>query len=239
MRTRRLPLLLALFGLVFMGADKPAATTNADKASLAIWNNLVGSWKGVGQPQRGSTKGSWSETIACRWEFHDGHADLILDDPQGKYFASAKLHPGKQAGEFELTTTLADGKTTATFKGERNADGKLVLDNATPTDDQPARLTLQIVASGDRLTLLAEKSLGEGRFTRLAEIGYTREGSGFGQGGGGPECVVTGGQGTIGVEYKGQTYYVCCSGCKEAFKDNPEQIIAEYKERLAAKQKAK
>ena len=239
MRTSRFPLCLALLGIVFIGADKPAATTSADKESLSIWNGLVGSWKGVGQPLRGSMKGSWSETIACRWEFHDGHADLILDDPQGKYFASAKLHPGKQAGEFEMTSTLADGKTTATFKGERNADGKLSLDNTQPTDDQPARLTLQIVAGGDRLTLLAEKSLGEGRFARLAEVGYTREGSGFGKGSGGPECVVTGGQGTIAVEYKGQTYYVCCSGCKDAFKENPEQILAEYKERLANKQKAK
>jgi YHS domain-containing protein len=48
-----------------------------------------------------------------------------------------------------------------------------------------------------------------------------------------PECVVTGGKGTIPIAYKGQTYYVCCSGCKRAFDENPEKILAEYRERIA------
>jgi hypothetical protein len=30
-----------------------------------------------------------------------------------------------------------------------------------------------------------------------------------------------------------QTYYVCCWGCKQAFNENPEMILAEYRERLA------
>ncbi|HZZ73352.1 MAG TPA: YHS domain-containing protein [Pirellulales bacterium] len=223
--------------LLAFGADQPAATNAADKAALSVWNNLVGSWKGVGQLQRGSSKGSWSEAIACRWDFAKGHAALILDDPDGKYFSNVVLKPGKQAGEFLLTATLPDGKTTAAYSGARTADGKLVLANDQAAEGQPGRLTWQVVAGGDRLVVLAEKSLGNGRYSRLGEIGYTRAGSGFGKGGGGPECVVTGGQGTIAVEYKGQTYYVCCSGCKAAFNENPEQILAEYKARLAKGQK--
>ena len=34
-----------------------------------------------------------------------------------------------------------------------------------------------------------------------------------------PECIVTGGKGTIPVGFGGKTYYVCCSGCKELFDD--------------------
>ena len=70
--------------------------------------------------------------------------------------------------------------------------------------------------------------------SRVAEVGYTREGTRLAvEGADGPECVVTGGKGTIPITYKGQTYYVCCSGCKQAFHENPEKILAEYRERLA------
>ena len=68
----------------------------------------------------------------------------------------------------------------------------------------------------------------------MAEVGYTREGTRLAvEGGDGPECVVTGGRGSIQFSYKGQTYYVCCSGCKQAFDENPEKILSEYRERIA------
>ena len=41
------------------------------------------------------------------------------------------------------------------------------------------------------------------------------------------ECIVTGGKGTIALTHKGQTYYVCCSGCKGVFDDDPDAVIAE------------
>jgi YHS domain-containing protein len=72
------------------------------------------------------------------------------------------------------------------------------------------------------------------RFDRLAEIGYTRLGVRFAAGDSFPECIVTGGRGTIAVSHAGMTYYVCCSGCKEAFDDDPAGILAEYRERKAA-----
>ena len=43
-----------------------------------------------------------------------------------------------------------------------------------------------------------------------------------------PECVVTGGLGTMQVSYMGQTYYVCCSGCRDEFNDNPKKYVDEY-----------
>jgi hypothetical protein len=50
------------------------------------------------------------------------------------------------------------------------------------------------------------------------------------------ECIVTGGLGTIAVSYKGQTYHVCCSGCRDAFNDDPEKFIKAFEE---AKKKKK
>ena len=32
----------------------------------------------------------------------------------------------------------------------------------------------------------------------------------------------------MAVTYKGETFYVCCSGCRDAFNENPEKFIKEY-----------
>jgi YHS domain-containing protein len=45
--------------------------------------------------------------------------------------------------------------------------------------------------------------------------------------------------GTIPVTYQGQTYYVCCTGCRDYFNDNPAEVLADYKERKAAEKKKK
>ena len=31
------------------------------------------------------------------------------------------------------------------------------------------------------------------------------------------------------ISYKGETFYVCCSGCRDAFNENPEKYIKEFK----------
>ena len=69
-------------------------------------------------------------------------------------------------------------------------------------------------------------------FNRVAEVGYTRDGVRLAtSASSGPECIVTGGTGTMEVKYKGETYYVCCTGCKQAFEDDPEGVIREAAER--------
>jgi YHS domain-containing protein len=70
-------------------------------------------------------------------------------------------------------------------------------------------------------------------FTRSGEVGYQRQGTKIAAvGGTGPICVVTGGAGTIAVTHKGKTYYVCCTGCRDAFLDDPEGTLATYEKKL-------
>ena len=38
-------------------------------------------------------------------------------------------------------------------------------------------------------------------------------------------CPVTGGLGTMAVSHAGKTYYVCCTGCREAFDKDPERYV--------------
>jgi hypothetical protein len=69
------------------------------------------------------------------------------------------------------------------------------------------------------------------------QVGATKEGAAFATVDEGPECVVSGGLGTFTTTYKGKTYYFCCTGCRDAFKETPDKYIKEFEERQAAKAK--
>ena len=79
---------------------------------------------------------------------------------------------------------------------------------------------------GARLKRDLERQVGFA-FAPVFQVGATKEGVEFAGDDGKPECVVSGGLGTMPVTYKGKTYYVCCTGCRDAFKDDPEKFIKE------------
>lgn len=201
---------------------------------------LVGQWRGVGQPQRGSTKDSWIAEADWAWNFDQGAASLVGKLPKGRYFKSLKLMPGKEPGAFELSATLTDEDATLVYAGKLDEAERLVLTAAEPRDGLPARVSLRFVAENNRLlVLLEQKSAASDQHTRLAEVGYTRRGSGFGKNVSQRECVVTGGLGSIEVSFEGKTYYVCCTGCRDYFNDNPKEVLAEYFARKEAEKQKK
>lgn len=219
-------------------AKEKDARLQQDKAALAPLQAYVGGWRGVGQLRRGSNQGAWTESADWAWKFGDDRASLVFESPLGKYYTSGRLIPGDKPGVFELYVRRSDGKTEDRFAGSLDDKQQLVLEAIAPADDRPARVSLRTVADGNRLVVLYEKRLAGGdRYTRLAEVGYTRKGSSFAQGVSQPECVVTGGLGTIEVQYQGKTYLVCCTGCRDLFNDDPEGVLADYRERKA-KEKA-
>lgn len=202
---------------------------------LAALQDLVGQWRGVGQLRRGSNRGSWIERGDWQWQFAAEGPALEWTVADGKYVAAARLVPAEKPGAFDLHLRATEAGAPAIYHGARADDGTLVL---AATDDlaaeQPARITVRLVAGGDRLVVLFERRLGDTeRYVRLAEVGYTRVGSQFGKGQSVPECIVTGGAGTIVVEHDGRTYYVCCSGCRDYFLADPEAVLADYAARRA------
>ncbi|HET6879375.1 MAG TPA: hypothetical protein VFI31_04445 [Pirellulales bacterium] len=213
----------------------------SDKAALAPLQTFVGLWRGVGQPRRGSSQDAWTETADWSWKFTDGRATLVFASPKGKFYRSGKLQPAGEKATFELIAERADDSGDDHFSGKLDDAGQLVLlaaDDEKRPAEAPARITIRTVADGDRLLVLYEKRASGERYARLAEVGATRVGAAFAKGSGEPECVVTGGVGTIAVEYQGKKYYVCCTGCRDLFNDDPEGVLAEYRERKAA-EKAK
>lgn len=229
---------LWLFAAAASAAETTADRAQADKLALAPLQVYVGGWRGVGQLRRGSNQGAWTETADWAWKFSGDRAALVFEAPQGKYYTSGHLSAGEKPGVFELLATHSEDKTEDRFTGGIDDKQQLVLVADKPADDRPNRISIRTVAHGDRLIMLYEKRLaGTDRYTRLAEVGYTRKGSSFAKGSSQPECVVTGGLGTIEVQYQGKTYLVCCTGCRDLFNDDPEGVLADYRERKA-KEKA-
>ena len=238
--TRIGTLACAVAAVLLVSADNApsdsVATDKAtsDKAALARLQSYVGSWKGVGQPKRGSPTGAWTEEAEWAWHFADGRAELVAANTTSKFYDKLQLRPADKTGQFVLLATPAGGGELDSFAGSLDADGQLVVTAAKPREDAPARISIRQVAGGDRLIVLYEKLLGGDRYARLAEVGSTRKGSSFGKGGDGyPECIVTGGRGSMKVEHAGKSYYVCCTGCRDEFLEHPEKILAEYQARKA------
>jgi hypothetical protein len=202
------------------------------KQALAEFNSLIGNWRGVGMPRRGSRKGAWSETAEWVWRFGKDTVAIDYKIEKGKLLRSARVTYNPDRKLYLLTGTFAD-KTNRSYEG-RQQNRKMIFQSK--PDNEGYIHLLTVTRLNDKRTLvLYQKRRETSRFvTRVAEVGYTRAGTSLAiEGAGEIECIVTGGRGTIPVTYKGEKYYVCCSGCKTAFDDDPEDIIADYKRKLA------
>ncbi len=222
-----------------VAAFEPPGGLATDKQALSPLQAYVGQWRGVGQVRRGSSRGAWTERSDWSWHFDQGRAELVAQLADSKYFSKLRLQAGDAPGQYVLLAT--PGKNVAQpqpdqplrYEGQRD-DGTLVLVAAAARDAVPTRISIRLVAGGDRMVVLYEKRLGDDVYVGMGEVGATRVGSSFAKrAASGPECVVTGGLGTIAVEYQGKKYFVCCSGCRELFDEDPAGVLADYRQRKA------
>jgi YHS domain-containing protein len=220
-------------------AAPPAETPNkASKEALSQFNSMIGGWRGTAQPRRGSAAGSWRESAEWVWDFSQPAPAIRYVVTDGKLLKSVRMTFDDKANQFRATAELPDGSTRE-YAGKLN-DDKLILESQPDAKNEIHRLTVTRLNDKRTIVLFEKKRATSRGLARVAEVGYTREGTRLAvEGADGPECVVTGGKGTIAISYKGQTYYVCCSGCKQAFNENPDKILAEYRARVEARNKSK
>ena len=217
-------------------AKKPADRETTIRV-LQKLGTLIGDWKGVAQPKRGSNAGAWSEKAQAAWDFANSKADLVVAFEPGQQFHQAAFSLADDGGTPNLTLTPIQGESILLLR--------VLADDDNPFDDESwiflsaedsvpqTRCTVRII-SDIRVTLLfEEKSTEKGSYRRLSEIGMTRAGSRLASGSTGErQCIVTGGLGTMKVSFEGKTYYVCCEGCKQAFDADPKGTIQAYRERM-------
>lgn len=228
---RVLAALVACLSLEMVSGDEPAPSA---KEALQPFNEFIGSWRGTGLPgtsREEQQKGFWSETLNWEWQFKGQDAWLKLDIDKGKHFRSGILRWLPQTREFELTL-LTSSKESLTFVGPLE---KNVLTLQRSGDNETQRLVFTLLHSNRFLYRYEIRPEGKSLFAKKYQVGATKEGVPFAAGDGKPECIVSGGLGTTQVFHEGKTYYVCCGGCRDEFRENPVKYIKEFEAKKAKK----
>lgn len=205
------------------------------KEALQPLQDLVGEWKGTGTPQGVSVRDRefWQETIAWQWQFKGENAWLRADLEKSKHFTRLEVRPGAEKGHYELKAWTPE-KKELTFSGKLEKR-RLTFDRLDATTKETHRLILSLLHSNRYLYSFEVRKPDTVTFQKRYQVGATKKGVPFASESRGPECVVSGGLGTTQVTHKGKTYYVCCSGCRDAFRDEPDKYVREYEESLKKK----
>jgi YHS domain len=222
------------------GARAPAADSKEKaeaKEALKALQEFIGAWKGSGGPDKPKPSPRdpiWSETLTWGWRFKGDDAWLLLDVKNGKHLKGGELRylPGKKVYQF---TALTKDDQKLVFEGELKNDA-LTLERTDPDSKATEQLKMNTAGDGVRFIYrVASKAKGGTVWRKDYLVACTKEGESLGKTEKKNECVVSGGVGTMAISYKGETYYVCCSGCADEFRANPEKYVAEFKAKKAKK----
>lgn len=225
---RGLLAVVLLSGAILLPFAQGGGLKGADpKEALQELQNFIGGWKGGGSNDK--DKSAWKEDINWSWRFKGKDVWISFDFDKSKVLKSGEVRFLPDKGQFELTTVDAKG-AKATYAAKL-VKGTFIAERTNPETKDLEQVKINTAADGVRLVWgyfvkPADRTLAARQYL----LQYTKEGESFGVAAGkkGPECVVTGGLGTMAVSFNGQTYYVCCTGCRDAFNENPAKILKEY-----------
>ena len=222
----------------------PTASAACDQAqrlpkeALQAFNDLIGSWRGTATPagtKDEQQRNFWIETITWQWQFKDKDAWLKVAFDKSKHFTKGTLRyvPDKDHYVLKLMTLANEERA---FTGQLS-DKILTLDGVPDAKGDVERVVVTMLHDNRYLYRIDKKKADRTSFTNVFKVGATKEGVAFAAGSGKPECIVSGGLGTVPVEYMGKTYYVCCSGCASEFRADPAKYVKDYEEKKAKKDK--
>jgi len=213
----------------FAGGDKASGS----KEALQQLQEFIGGWKGNGSSEK-DRSAIWKETVNWSWRFKGKEVSFSVAMDTSKHFKKGELKFLPEKDEFRLSLIDLKGKPQV-FEGELKR-GYLTLERTDADAKEVQQIKMNTAGGGLRLILTySTRDIDRKFYNKQFQIAYTKEGESFGSSGAKkPECCVTGGLGTMPVSFDGVTYYVCCSGCRDAFNENPAKIVAEYKVRKKA-----
>jgi YHS domain-containing protein len=209
-----------------LAADTKTDTAKAKKGLQDI-GEFVGQWNLTADSKATGKLVSWKETVMVAWKFKGDDAWLAVDikkDGKDKESKTGELRYAPDKKLYTLSLTDAAKKVT-TYSGEFKK-GKLILESKDEKTKAVEKLTLNTLADGIRMSMVVESSKDGGLFDTLYKATGNKDGESIaGTGAKKPECIVTGGTATITVSYNGKTYYVCCTGCRDEFNENPKKYV--------------
>jgi hypothetical protein len=208
--------------------------------AFAAFEYLVGQWTGQAMPKdTAQSFRGWPETHSWAWTFTKGQpTGMTIAIQGGKVLANGKLSFDAARKRYRLEGTgPKPGGGPIAFEGALDAAGKLlVLEQvATGKGGRPAagqgtiRLSIRPNSNFIRYTMTVDRrEPGAVAFSRSIEVGLTKKGESLAGGSNAsdrPKCVVTGGAATMTLDYNGQSFPICCTGCRDEFNENPEKYI--------------
>lgn len=207
---------------------------------------LIGEWRGVTQKSIGGAvsveEPKWRRDFRTNTE----QPALVVTSKTSPYFREGRLTYLIDSNEYQFTASDRRGNERV-YRGTfsepvRDVAGddhnlqrtfKLQLIQVSPSDGSKLRQIVFNQQENNRYLLEVYHQRGSSLF-RYDTVANQREGTSFALN---PndyrerECIISGGMGTSTVSYNGKSYYVCCSGCRDAFNDDPETWIARFIER--------
>ncbi len=208
-------------------AQPPKLSPEQTKAKneLKKLEEFLGVWNLEGSQKAGGKETVWKEQVDWSWKFKAAEPTIKVSfgEGKGKYFTAGDLTYDVAAKKYTLALTGAD-KAKTVYAGDLKV-GVLKLERKDDKGDVH-RLTVNTLADGIRMQLKAEKQEGgKGLFQAAFKMEGNRSGESLAGGGKKAECIVTGGAATIQVSFGGNQYFVCCSGCRDAFNETPQKFI--------------
>ncbi len=243
------------FKPVKLGASSTTSAAEADPvatesvlSAMQPLQVLLGQWNGT--PRKGTV-----DAPQWVWDFQSDRAQPALVFKSEKNALVREGHltflPAEQMYQFAWTTPEGDkrllkGTFTKPVQDVAGDDSKklqrtykLTLAEAEPKEGEQWQLAIEQIEN-NRYVLEIDRRRGKGPYQRIDTINTLREGTSFAISDtdyGEQTCIISQGKGTSTVSYKGKSYYVCCSGCKAAFEEDPERWIAKWEARKQAMKK--
>lgn len=223
-----LAVILGLMGLV--GTETQAQPSAKDRAkmkeALQELQEFVGLWNLEGTHKVDGRTEAWKEKVEWSWKFKgdDAWMRITFAEGKGKHFTQGEIRYLLPKKKYQVTLTAPD-KSQHVFEGTMKV-GTFTLQRKDAATGDVHRIKLETLADGVRLVMKVEKQDGgKGLFGSSYQMVGNKDGESIAGTVKKPECVVTGGAASIAVSYGGKTYHVCCSGCRDAFNENPTKFV--------------
>ncbi len=225
---------LAVAGLFGLAAGGPAgAQSKADaakaKKALQEVQEFIGQWEKLEGTQKvGGKTVAWKEDMEWGWRFKGDDAWIHIESKGGKLFDKGDLKYLPAKKKYQLTAEK--GGKAETYEGPL-VRGTLTLERTDAANKDVHRIKLNTLGDGVRIALAYEKQdKGVGLFDKVFQVVGNKAGESLaGSGSKKPECIVTGGAASMAVSYNGETFYGCCSGCRDEFNANPKKFVDAFK----------
>ena len=186
------------------------------------------------------------EDLQWVWDWKTDRAQPALTmttKEGGEYFKSARLTYLVEDEKFQMTLTDKEGKprvlqgvfteepTDKPGEDKKQTPQRTFKLQLTETGDAKDRWQIVMNQQDNNRYLLELARLRGSRFVRFDTAASQREGTSFALDDSDfkeKTCVISQGLGTMQISHKGKSYWVCCTGCKAAFEEDPEKWIAKF-----------